>query len=520
MKHIKYNRNLKLVPFILIALLLSACSSKKANLVAKKPNIIMFLVDDMGWQDTSVPFWTEKTPLNEKYHTPNMEKLAANGMKFTQAYACAVCSPTRVSLMSGMNAARHKVTNWTLKRNAGPDAKDDVLDFPKWNVNGVQACDSIENTVAVTPLPQVLKENGYYTIHSGKAHFGAIGTPSENPMALGFDVNIAGHAAGAPASFQGLKNFGHDKNGKPINHWAVPGLEKYHGKDINLTEALTIEAKIAMDSALNKEKPFFLYMSHYTVHIPIEADNRYYQKYLDKGLDNVEAKYASMVEGMDASLGDLMNYLEEKGIADNTIVLFMSDNGGLSAHDRGGVLHTQNAPLKSGKGSAYEGGIREPMLVKWPGKVKAGSVCNDYLMIEDFYPSILEMADVIDYQTKQTIDGLSFVPMLLQNGNTSNNRALIWHYPNKWGHSGPGIGTCSTIREDDWKLIYWYKTGNFELYNIKEDIGETNNLNSSNPDKTHELAKKLADYLRSVEAQRPSFKESGKEALWPDEVFN
>ena len=484
---------------------------------ADKPNIIMFMVDDMGWQDTSVPFWSEKTPFNRLYQTPAMEKLANSGMKFTQAYSCTVCSPSRVSLMSGMNAARHRVTNWTLHRNASVDGKDDELEFPKWNVNGLQTTDSISQSVQVNTLPQILHDNGFFTIHCGKAHFGAMTTPSANPLNLGFDINIAGHAAGGPGSYLGEKNFG-NKKGLYTLPWGVPGLEKYHGDTINLTEVLTREAMLAMDKALINKKPFYLYMAHYAVHVPLEADNRFYPKYKAMGLEEPEARYASMVESMDKSLGDLMNYLDRKGIADHTIILFMSDNGGLSAHARGGKPHSHNKPLNSGKGSAYEGGIREPMIVRWPGKVRPASECNDYLIIEDFFPSILEMAGIKKYKTVQKVDGKSFVPMLLQTGTTATNRNLFWHYPNNWGVSGPGIGTTSTIRSGDWKLIYWYKNHTVELYNIKNDIGEQNNLSESEPLKVKELSALLGNYLRSVDAQRPVFKKNLKPAPWPDEV--
>ena len=515
MSHFKI---IKIVAVLFVLFLLSACTITSSE-EYKQPNVIMFLVDDMGWQDTSEPFWTEETPLNLKYHTPNMERLADQGMKFTQAYACAVCSPTRVSLMTGMNAARHRVTNWTLRKNKSTDAKDNVLDFPQWNVNGLQPTDSIEKTVYATTLPQILRENGYFTIHSGKAHFGAMSTPGANPLNLGFNINIAGHAAGAPGSYQGLNNYGNDENGQARNAWSVPGLEKYHKKDINLSDALTKEAIIAMDSAQILQKPFYLYMAHYAVHTPIQPDHRFVQKYYDKGLDSTEAKYASMIEGMDRSLGDLMDYLEENDLADNTIILFMSDNGGLSAVARGGKPHTHNLPLNSGKGSAYEGGIREPMIVKWPGVIHASSVVNDYVIIEDFFPSILEMAGIYNYKTIQKVDGISFVPILNQIGNTAKERDLFWHYPNKWGASGPGIGTSSTIRSGDWKLIYFYKDHQLELYNIVADIGEQHNLSKENPEKTKELAKKLGEYLRSVDAQRPVFKESGKTVDWPDESF-
>jgi arylsulfatase A-like enzyme len=484
----------------------------------QRPNIIFFLVDDMGWQDTSVPFWTERTPFNQLYQTPNMERLAVQGMKFTQAYACTVCSPTRTSLMTGMNAARHRVTNWTLNRNASVDVADETLDFPKWNVNGLQPVDTISQSVYATTLPQLLKANGYFTIHCGKAHWGATQTPGSEPRNLGFDINIAGHAAGGPGSYLGEKNFGNKEKGAHTLPWGIPGLEKYHGDTINLTEALTREAIQALDKSRSTGKPFYLYMSHYAIHVPLEPDHRFYPKYKALGLSEPEARYASMIESMDKSLGDLMNYLDEKGVAGNTIILFMSDNGGLSASARGGQLHTHNAPLRSGKGSAYEGGIREPMIVKWPGKVKPASVCNDYLNIEDFFPSILEMAGVRKCKTVQKVDGKSFVPMLLQTGTTANGRDLFWHYPNKWGSTGPGIGTTSTIRSGDWKLIYWYTDQTFELYNIVKDIGEKNNLAQSEPQKVKELASKLGKYLRSVDAQRPVFKATQQTVPWPDQL--
>ncbi|MBI5010504.1 MAG: sulfatase-like hydrolase/transferase, partial [Bacteroidia bacterium] len=254
-------------------------------------------------------------------------------------------------------------------------------------------------------------------------------------------------------------------------------------------------------------------------HVPLYADNRFYQKYIDLGLDDSEARYSSMVEGMDKSLGDLMDYLDKNNLTDNTIILFMSDNGGFSLKPRSGEQHTHNKPLNSGKGSAYEGGIREPMIVKWPGKVKPGTKCSDYLLIEDFYPTILEMAGITAYKPVQTVDGKSFVPMLLQTGTTASERDLFWHFPNNWGPTGPGIGATSTIRSGDWKLIYFYEDRHFELYNINGDIGELNNLAGKEEARVKELASRLGNYLRSVDAQRPSFKATGKIAEWPDEVI-
>lgn len=502
--------------FLLIpALIMSTgCSSREEQ----NPNIIMFLVDDMGWQDTSVPFFKERTPFNERYHTPNMERLASEGMMFTQAYACSVCSPTRISLMTGINATRHRVTNWTLHKNASNDRPHESLEFPEWNVNGMSPVPDIERTVYATPLPQLLKDAGYFTIHCGKAHLGAMETPAADPLNIGFDINIAGHAAGGPGSYYGLKNFG-NKKGEHTLPWGIPGLEKYHGQDIYLNEALTLEAKKALDSALSTKKPFFLYMSHYAIHAPIQEDQRFFDKYRSDTLDETEAKYASMIESMDKSLGDLMDYLDEKGIENNTIILFMSDNGGLSAVARGGEPHTHNKPLSSGKGSAHEGGIREPMIVKWPGVVESKSVCNEYLIIEDFFPSILELAGIADYQTIQHVDGISFVPMLKQEETTATGRALFWHYPNNWGPTGPGIGASSTIRKGDWKLIYYHENQNFELFNLTEDIGETTNLVEKEPRKLVEMAGLLADYLRKAEAQMPVHKETGEPVKYPDHAL-
>jgi len=482
----------------------------------EKPNIILFLVDDMGWQDTSVPFHTKRTPFNDMYHTPSMERLASQGTKFTQAYSHSICSPTRVSLLSGMSAARHRVTNWTLRRNATNDRKHETLNMPNWNVNGMQPTDSIENSVHVSPLPQILKDNGYYTIHAGKAHFGAIGTPGEDPTKLGFDVNIAGHAAGGPGSYHGEHNYSATwRNGSTV--WDVPGLEKYYGTQTNLTEAITREALLALDEATGLGKPFFLYMSHYAIHAPIEEDHRFIDKY--KGMDPTEAKYASMIESMDKSLGDLMDYIEEKGLNDNTIILFTSDNGGLSAVARGGIPHTHNKPLSSGKGSAHEGGVREPMIVSWPGITTAKSATDRYLIIEDFFPTILEMAKVKNYQTVQQVDGQSFVPILKNAPGLKNERPLFWHVPNNWGPTGPGIGAASTIRKGDWKLIYYHSDQSFELFNITEDIGEATNLEIEKPEIKKQLATELGKYLRSHDAQMPTFKETGLQVPWPDEII-
>ncbi|MCP4610750.1 MAG: sulfatase [Planctomycetes bacterium] len=481
-----------------------------------RPNIVMFLVDDMGWQDTSVAFHSETTPFNRRYRTPNMEQLAQEGMKFTQAYACCVCSPTRVSLMTGLNAARHRVTNWTLRKNASNDARHNSLQFPPWNVNGLSPVSGIERTVYVKTLPQFLNEAGYQTIHVGKAHFGAIGTPGENPLNLGFDVNIGGHAAGGPGSYLGTQNFSAVwRKGDRV--WDVPGLEKYHGKDVFLTDALTIEANKAMDKAVAQSKPFYLYMSHYAVHVPFAEDSRFIQKYIEAGLDPKEAMYAAMVEGMDRSLGDIMANIKRHHIEDNTVILFMSDNGGLSASGRGGQRHTHNKPLSSGKGSSHEGGVRVPMIVKWPGETRPGSLCNDFVIIEDYFPTILEIAGVKQYQQiGGKIDGVSFARQLKGGSGYRKGRSLIWHFPNNWGPTGPGIGPHSAIRRGDWKLIYYHATQKYELFNIRRDIGEANNLFEAKLGIAKKLAGQLRGFLRQAEAQMPIDKGTGKPVPLPE----
>ena len=330
-------------------------------------------------------------------------------------------------------------------------------------------------------------------------------------------MNIAGHAAGGLATYFSEKNYGHDADGKPYALNAIPGLEKYWQTGIFATEALTLEAIRTLDSWKGSEKPFYLYMSHYAIHIPIDKDPRFYQKYIDKGLTSKEAAYASLIEGMDKSLGDLMDWLEKNDQADNTIVMFLSDNGGLATQPewRDGPLYTQNSPLDCGKGSLHEGGIRVPMIVKWPGKVREASTSDHYLMIEDFYPTILEMAGITNYSTKNQIDGISFLPMLFEQGDTSINRPLFWNFPNIWGNEGPGINLNCAVRLGDWKLVYYWATGFKELFNIKEDIGEKKNIATLHPEKVDELSRTLGNYLRKVKADRPVFKD-GKPCPWPD----
>jgi putative secreted sulfatase len=449
-----------------------------------------------------------------------MERLAQKGMMFTQAYACNISSATRCSLITGVNNARHRVTNWTLERDKTTDRQSETVQLPDWNYNGVSQVEGTPNTFVGTSFVDLLRQSGYHTIHCGKAHFGSIDTPGENPNHWGFEVNIAGHAAGGLATYLSEKNYGHKRDGQPYSLMAIPGLENYWGTGVFATEALTREAIKALDKAKKYNQPFYLYMSHYAIHIPIDKDMRFYPKYLKKGLTEKEAAYASLIEGMDKSLGDLMDWLDKNDEADNTIIIFMSDNGGLASEPawRDGELHTQNYPLNSGKGSLYEGGIREPMIVKWPGVVSPGTRCDKYLMIEDFYPTILEMAGVQNYRTVQPLDGTSFMPLLKGTGDPSKGRAIVWNFPNIWGNNGPGINLNCSIRKDEWKLVYYYETGKKELFNIPEDIGEKHDVAAQHPDIVKRLSKELGTYLRNVGGQRPGFKATNKPCPWPDEV--
>jgi arylsulfatase A-like enzyme len=418
-----------------------------------------------------------------------------------------------------MNAARHRVTNWTSVRNKSTDAKDTLLNPPAWNLNGLSPDRSQELSAYATPLPQVLKDNGYYTIQCGKAHFGTYQSIGKDPLNLGFVKNIAGSAAGHPASYFGEKNFGY-KPEKYIVQADMPGMQKYYGQKIFLSDALTQEAMLAMDTARINKQPFFLYMAHYAVHLPFQEDPRFMQKYLDKGLPRPEAAYAALLEGMDHSLGELMDYLERNGLASNTVIFFMSDNGGYSHPPRDGGHNTQNYPLKGGKGSLYEGGIREPMMVRWDGVTQPGSINSQYMIVEDFYPTILEIAGVKKYKTVQPVDGRSIVKYLRNNQLKDNQRALVWNYPNNWagGNLGEDNSFLTAVRQGNWKLIYFEKKGRLELYNLQNDIKEEHDLAAKEPAKTREMARLLTARLKGYNAQLPSYIATGKTIPYPDEI--
>ena len=460
----------------------------------KKPNFVFFLVDDLGWTDVGCFGSTF-------YETPNIDKLAAQGMKFTDAYAaCPVCSPTRASIMSGKFPARINLTDWIPGRQAGGRANEpsNKVVPPEFQLN---------MSLNEVTIAEALKEAGYATGFFGKWHLGQ--TEEFWPESQGFEVNKGGHSKGSPPGgyFSPYKN---------------PRLSD--GQDGEyLTDRLADETVAFID--LQKEKPFFAYLSFYTVHNPMQGKPEKIEKYKKKakslGLldlpqfnENPEwaknvgqgnwkerlvqayADYAAMVESLDENIGKVLDKLEELGLAENTIVFFMSDNGGLSTSEGS---PTTNAPLRAGKGWLYEGGIREAMIVKWPGSVKPGTKNSEPVISTDFYPTILEMAG-LPLNPKQHMDGTSLKPVLEGSGNL-NRDAIFWHYPH---YSNQGGKPGGAVRKGDFKLIERYETGFLELFNLKDDISEKNNLADKMPDKAQELLKLLQDWRSKVNAQMPT----------------
>jgi arylsulfatase A-like enzyme len=465
---------------------------------SQQPNIVVFLVDDLGWQDTSVSFHSEVTPFNELYKPPNWQQLADNGTKYTNAYAAGpVCTPSRTSLLTGQSPARTHITYWTLYKDTDTSKKHPTLSPPKWDLDALQPGE--------VTLPSLLQDAGYRTMHVGKAHLGAVDSLGGDPTNLGFDVNVAGHGAGGPGSFYGKHRFMATREKMDFdNHqiWDVPGLEKYHDKEIFLSEALALEACNEIEQAVETGKPFFLHFAPYAVHAPLMPNPKYIEKY--DAIDKREAAYATMIESADAALGSVLDKLDELNIADNTIVIFTSDNGGLSAHARGGKPHTHNAPLRSGKGSAYEGGIRVPLIVQ--GLDKKATVNTANVITHDLFPTIMKYAGAMIPEC-HIIDGVDL-------DKTDESRIIGWHQPHQWGASGPGIEPFTAIRQGKWKLIFFHDGQRYELYDLENDIGETNNVCSTNQEVCQSMQKQLAMWATERNAQPSIVTETGSPVEW------
>lgn len=431
-----------------------------------KLNVVLFLIDDLGWND--IACYGSKF-----YRTPNLDRLAKEGMTFDFAYAaCPVCSPTRASIMTGKYPARLNLTDWLPGR---PDRPDQPLSRPKIRM---------ELPLAEITLAEVLKQAGYTTAHIGKWHLGGEGF---EPQKQGFDVNIAGDHTGTPLSY--FAPF-QDKKGR-----TMPGLENAATGEY-LTDRLTLEAEKFLDA--NRDKPFFLYLPHYTVHTPLRAKAAMIEKYPGKTEFGKQSNpvYAAMVESMDESIGRVLKKLDELKLTDRTLVLFTSDNGGLATIEGAGTPSTINSPLREGKGFLYEGGIRVPLLVKWPGVIKAGSTTTSAVCSVDFLPTITEACGI---PAPKEIDGVSFVPML--KGEKQERGPIFWHYPH---YANQGSRPSAAIRSGDWKLIEFYETGRKELFNVVKDVSESQNQVEKQPELVKELASKLDVWRKEVNAQMPT----------------
>jgi len=468
-----------------------------------RPNILLFLVDDMGLMDTSVPFLTDgsgqpvRHPLNDWYRTPCMERLARQGTRFSQFYAQGVSSPSRASLMTGQDAARHRVTNWI--RSEGNN-RDDYGPYD-WNWEGLRKDD--------LTLPRVLHEAGYRTIHVGKAHFGPIGSEGEYPENIGFDVNIAGSSIGEPGSYLGENGYGLLRGTRSR---AVPGLEKYHGSDTFLTEALTLEAMDQVDAAVAEGRPFFLYMSHYAVHNPFETDPRFIGHYQDTAYSPAARAFATLVEGMDKSLGDLLDHLEEKGIAENTLVIFLGDNGS-DAPLGGGHDIGSSAPLRGKKGSEFEGGTRVPCIVAWARPRRGHPVQSQFPVREnvltrevgtimDIYPTLTRLAGV-SVPSSHEEDGWNLWPRLGGYDDPEHEDTFLNHFPHR--HRGSYF---TTWRNGPWKLIYYYNpehpdSPQCRLYNLDKDPSESRDVLRRHPRIARRLLREMIARLKRDNATYP-----------------
>lgn len=450
---------------LLLSLFGLACSSyaqaPKAN---RPPNIVLILIDDFGWADLGC--------YGSTFHqTPNVDALAKRGVRFTNAYAAAsICSPTRASLMTGKAPARLHLTDWLPGR---PDRPDQKLARPV-----------IEQQLPLSEvtLAEALKQRGYVTGHIGKWHLGGVGF---SPREQGFDVNIAGDHTGTPRSyFAPFEN----KDGK------MGGLEQSQPGEY-LTDRLTAEAEKFIDQ--HRAQPFFLYLPHYTVHIPLKAKAELiakYEKLAQPGAQHSNALYAAMIESMDESVGRIVRKLEALNLLDNTLVIFTSDNGGLSVKEGPNTPATNNAPLRTGKGYLYEGGLRVPLIIAGPGAGKAGRTVAAPVISTDLYPTMLELAGV---QRPVDLDGVSLAS-LLKTGRAPRREALYWHYPHYSNQGGkPGGAT----RVGDWKLIEFYEDNHTELYNLRQDVSETTDLAAKFPARAQAMRAQLARWRKQVGAQ-------------------
>ncbi len=440
---------------------------------ARHPNIVFLLADDLGYMDIGA-----NNPTSF-YETPNIDGLAKRGMRFTQGYAsCCVCSPTRGSLMTGKYPPRFGVTDWIGGHRAGK-----LLPAPNGEHLPLE-----EVTIAET-----LRDAGYANFFAGKWHLGA---GDYSPNAQGFGPGLI------PSDNSKDAQFWYPQSDTPPPN---------HKDDPKTTERIVNEAVKFIDS--HKDQPFFAYLPFLAVHVPIGARSDLVDKY-EKKKANAPADawgqersskvrmvqnnpvYAAMIEQLDTGIGRVLEALDRDGLTDNTIIVFMSDNGGLSTAEGN---PTSNLPLRGGKGWPYEGGVREPWIVCAPGVTKPGSTCDVPVMCTDYYPTLLKLAG-LPLKPEQHLDGVDLVPVL-KGESKERGKPLFWHYPHYGNQGGAPQGA---IRDGDWKLIEWYEDGSLELYDLAHDIGEKNNLAAQQPDKAKALLEKLRAWRTEVGALMPT----------------
>ena len=440
--------------------------------VAERPNLVFFFIDDLGWTDLSFMYdYLERD--DRFYESPNIDRLASESVMFTNAYANAPnCAPSRASLMTGSYTPRHGIY---------------TVGDPRRGNHKFRKLEPIENKTVLddhfVTMAEALQTSGYRTASMGKWHLGA------DPTTQGFDVNVAGREWGSPSG------------GGYHSPLKYPNL-RVSEKGVYLTDAITDRAVEFIEDS--KDEPFFLYLTHYAVHTPIQAKEQLTKKYHAKAATkhHRNAKYAAMIDSVDQSVGRVLSKLDELRLTDNTIVVFFSDNGGHSGA-------TSNNPLRGAKGMLYEGGIREPLLVKWPGVSPKGTRCDEVVIGIDLYPTFLEMTDT-PRPNGVNLDGISFASLLKDPTTKLDRDAVYWHFPAYLQgkgdpHGGPFRTTpAGAIRSGDWKLIEWFETGRLELYNLREDIGESKNLATQKPDKLKQLHEKMKAWRERVKAPIPT----------------
>lgn len=409
--------------------------------------------------------------------------------------------------MTGQNAARHRTTNWINpdKNNAGPHGP------PAWNWQGLKKGD--------VTLAKVLHDAGYRTIHVGKGHFGPRNSEGSDPRNLGFDVNVGGASIGAPASYYGQRNYGNQGGEvKKTAPAAVPGLEKYHGTETFLTDALTEEAKQHLSAAVKEDKPFFLYFPQYAVHGPFNSDPRFAANYEKSGKPAPAQAFATLIEGMDRSLGAILDHLDQLAVAENTLVIFLGDNG--SDAPLGGAHDVAcAAPLRGRKGSHYEGGMRVPFLAAW-GKaaeqnehqrrlpIAAGKVQTQLASVPDLFPTVLQAAAVAP-PASHRIDGQTLAPLLTGAADPQRNDSFLMHYP----HAPHRSDYFTSYREGEWKVVYHYfpsaasEKSHYQLFHLKSDPFEQKNLAAEKPEELKRMMQALSAALKAHDAVYPVDKE-------------